>query len=252
MAINIILRGLRECLHKPLGRRAIAAVEFALVMPFVLVLFMGTIEISTLYRTSAKLNAVASNVARMVALTASVQPTTSGTGVTSLTDICNGAVMGLAPFPAGKMTIRIASITEEAASNGTANTKSYTSQATKYDEWEADTTVNSNGSCPGPTSGSDVLLTGSGSSAPINIVMSGTNSMLNVPCDNAIIVQVSETYPGIVGVALPSAPVLTQTAYARWNTASATSELTCSSCTMVPANQTSQQICNTNNNPLAN
>jgi Flp pilus assembly protein TadG len=34
-----------------LGRRGIAAVEFALIIPVLLVLFIGTIEVLTLYRT---------------------------------------------------------------------------------------------------------------------------------------------------------------------------------------------------------
>ena len=53
--------------HK-LGRRSIAAVEFALVMPLLLVMFIGTIEVLTLYRTEAKLNAVAFNVAQEISI----------------------------------------------------------------------------------------------------------------------------------------------------------------------------------------
>ncbi len=250
-----IMRGLYRRSRQRLGRRAVAAVEFALIMPFVLVLFMGTIEISTLYRTSTKLNAVAFNVAQMISLTQTLQTANSGSGITSLTDICKGAVMGLAPFPAGGMTIKIASVTEEASQAGLPQTShAYTAGATTYDEWESDATVAADGTCAGPTANADALLTGTGASAPINIVLTGANAMLNVPCDNVIIVQVSETYPGIVGVALPSRPTLTQTAYARWANTTTTSELTCLDCTLVPSQstQTAQQICNSNNTAATN
>jgi hypothetical protein len=241
---------LRGRFRRRLGRRAVAAVEFAMIMPFVLVMFMGTIEVSTLYRTSAKLNAVAFNVAEMISLTQSVKTAASGVGITSLNDICQGAVMGLAPFPAGGMTIKIASITREASPNGTPQTSSaYSTSGPTYDEWESDNSVASNGTCSAPTAGTDAILTGTGASAPINIAMTGTNAMLDVPCDNVIIVQVNETYPGIIGVVLSSRPKLMQTAYIRWANTTTTSELSCPDCTLVPsvATQATQQICNSSN-----
>jgi TadE-like protein len=247
-----IIGGLHVRLRRSLGRRAVAAVEFAMIMPFILILFMGTIEVSTLYRTSAKLNAVAFNVAQMVSLTQSVKTASSGVGYASLTDICNGAVIGLAPFPAAGMTIKIASITQEASPNGLPKSSpAYSAAGPTYDEWEADSTVAANGTCSAPT-GADAILTGTGPSAPITLAMTGTNAMLDVPCDNVIIVQVSQTYPGILGVVLTTRPPLTQTAYMRWANTTTTSELSCLDCTLVPpaATQANQKIC-TSTNTLA-
>jgi hypothetical protein len=51
-----------------LGNKAIAAVEFAICAPMLLILFIGAIEILLLYRTEAKLDAFAGSFAQMVSL----------------------------------------------------------------------------------------------------------------------------------------------------------------------------------------
>ncbi|OYV33290.1 MAG: hypothetical protein B7Z81_11590, partial [Acidocella sp. 20-61-6] len=95
-----------------LGRRSVAAVEFALIVPVLLVMFIGTIELITLYRAEGKVNALAFNVAQMVSVEPS--PTTLSTaGKTSINDICQGAILGLAPFPPNGVTLQIVSVTLE-------------------------------------------------------------------------------------------------------------------------------------------
>ena len=217
-----------------LGRRGIAAVEFALVAPMLLVLFIGTIEVLTLYRAEAKLNAMTMNVAQMVGITEAVKLSTSsytGTSatITSLNDICQGAILALSPFPATGVKIYIASVTlEPSAAN--ANTPAVTPA---YDEWEADSTATSNTTCS--TAGGTTILNGTGATAPIKVATSSiTTGILQNPCDNAIIVQASLTYPGITGLIFKSHPVLTQTAYDRWSNASVLSQLLCSDCTLAP------------------
>ena len=119
-----------------LGRRGIAAVEFALIIPVLLVMFIGAIEVLTLYRTEGKLNALAFNVAQMVSVEPT--PTTLATAnQTSLNDICTGAVLGFAPYPPNGLTIDIASVTLEpsALSSNTA------ASPQAYDEWEAQSVV---------------------------------------------------------------------------------------------------------------
>ena len=126
------------------GRRGIAAVEFALCAPMLLLVF-GTLEILMLYRTEEKLNSLAGNFAQMVAnqeiTTVSsgvasthspVPSTSSGTSPPGLSDLCAGAVYGLQPFPANGLSIDVASVTEtqaaQAASQGVA------AKAALYDE----------------------------------------------------------------------------------------------------------------------
>ncbi len=245
--------------HKKFGRRGIAAVEFALIFPVLIPLFLGTIEILTLYRTEAKLNAIAFNVAQGVSIadavstaTAPIASTSTGS-VTSLNDLCKGAVLGLKPFPTTGLTIAIASITEEAGPNGQpTKSPAYSAKGPYYDEWESDSTVSNSGTCATPSYSSSappptLILSGTGAPAPINVAMPpAATSMITDPCDNVIIVQASLTYAGLLGL-MPSRPTLTQTAYVRWRYALPTAELQCTGCTLKPVSQGSQQICNTSN-----
>lgn len=224
-----------------LGRRGIAAVEFAILMPILLVLFIGTIEVLTLYRTEAKLNALAFNVAQMVAVEpASVLVT--GTGQTSLNDICQGAVMGLAPFPAGGLTIDVASVTLEQAPSGLPATNTKTSNAfgtaNVFDEWEAESAPVAGTPCS--MSGTSANGIGVANAESLATTMppvtgagnTGTTGQLEVPCDNMIIVKASLTYPGLTGLILMNRPVLTQTAYARWSYGSELQQFNCPTCTV--------------------
>lgn len=238
---------MRRFWSRRLGRRGVAAVEFALVMPVLLVMFIGTVEVLTLYRMEAKLNALAMNVAEMVAV--EDQATTTGTGgnngittlaasgaagTTSLNDICNGAVLGLRPFPASGLTVAVAGVTLE----------SQTASTAAYDAWEGDSTVS--GSACTTTAGVKIgLVNAFNLAAGAGKGFTGsTSGMIEVPCDEAIIVQASMTYPGFTGIVLTSKPTLTQTAYVRWPYATPKTELQCSGCTVSNA---ATQVCNNNN-----
>lgn len=242
--------------HRFMSRRAVAAVEFAIIVPVLLVLFVGTIEVLTLYRTEAKLNAVAFNVAQTVSIAQSVgiaNPPIANTAanasfpaesVTSLNDLCQGAVLGMAPFPAGGMTLSIASITQEKSPLGLpTNAPVYSANSTTYDKWEADSTVSSARSCS--TRAGTALLAGTGPGAPVVIATPpAATSAISVPCDNVIIVQASITYAGLTGLIMRSRPTLTQTSYVRWRYASPQSELLCTGCTLQNA---AVQVCNQTN-----
>lgn len=218
-------RILPKFLRVRLGRRAIAAVEFAIMAPVLLVLVIGTVEILTLYRTEAKLNALTINVAQMVSDAQEVAPTTTAAtstiNYTALTDACKGAVAGLAPYPAGAMNVSVASLTLETTGPAT------------YDFWEGDSTASGQGCNTGGT-----LI---GQTAATALAGSTTTGMLQTPCDNIIIVRASITYPGLTGLILRSRPVLTQTAYTRWAYTSTSSELLCPSCTVA---NVSKPVCN--------
>ncbi len=221
-----------------LGRRGVAAVEFALIVPVLLVLFVGTIEILTLYRTEAKLNALAFNVAQSVSITQAISATSAGAvtpGVTSLNDICHGAVLGLQPYPAAALTITIASVTEEAGPNGLPTSAPTHAATPTYDVWEGNFAQSGSGCAQTPS----VTWT-----VPQAVALATANGgMILVPCDNVIIVRASLTYAGLTGMILPIRPTLTQTAYVRWPYASPTNELTCADCTLPsPATQICSEI----------
>jgi hypothetical protein len=211
-----------------LGNQAIAAVEFAICAPMLLILFMGTLEILLLYRTEAKLDAFAGSFAQMVSLqeiaavnasgvveTHSPVPTSNSGSTTGLTDLCAGAVDGLEPFPPNGMTLDVASVTETAAaqpaSQGVAATPAL------HDEWEVDM----NSACA--TTGTQAIGTNGANGAVTLAVGSGAStSMVQGLGDNIIIVRATLQYPGVLGLILSSAQTLTQTAVARWRYASST------------------------------
>jgi len=215
-------------------RRSIAAVEFALVIPILLILFIGTIEVLTLYRTEAKLNALAFNAAQMVSITQAVSMNTSSPGsstvatVTSLNDICQIALLGLQPFPASGVTLAIADVTMESGQTGLPAVISNPAFTTtpSYDEWEGDFKATSGSTCAKTT-------TTTFTAAQAENLVTKNNAMVLDPCDNAIIVQATLKYPGITGFLLSqTAPTLTQTAFVRWPYATTTTELTCADCTL--------------------
>ncbi|HQT46240.1 MAG: hypothetical protein B7X08_02305 [Acidocella sp. 20-63-7] len=243
---------LRKLFHDKLGRRGIAAVEFALVMPVLLPLFIGTIEILTLYRTEAKLNALTSNVAQMVAneTTPIVMTTGSPETATSLNDICQGAIQGLQPFPPSGLTIDIISVTQEQGPNAQPTTSPAHATTATYDAWEADSTVTGHtcSTIAGTKLGGSTALANAinlaTSNPPSPSGPQGNTGMVVDPCDNAIIVQATLKYPGITGLFIHTSPTLTQTAFARWSYATPTTEVMCPTCTV---HNVATQICTSSN-----
>lgn len=223
-----------------LARRSVAAVEFALVVPVLLLLFLGVVEIITLYRTETKLNAMTITLAQMVAgetetsTTGVVDLTTSGSGALSLQNICQGAIQALAPFPPTGMAVKIAGVTLESNANGAPSTAAVHSTTPSYDMWEADFSV-SGSNCNVTSSSGNASI---GYTAAVNLATtsppsaagpSGSSGLLVYPCDSAIIVNATLTYPGILGILMQSRPNLSQWAYTRWIYGGAQSELQCSS-----------------------
>ena len=181
-----------------LGERGIAAVEFALVMPVLLILFIGTVEVALLYRTAGKLNEFTGNFVQMVSLQ---HPAANTTAVLSgsageLGDICTGATYGLQPFSPNGVTAAVASLTEISAS------------PLRYDYWEADSSCPNKAAALGSTAVCALAVHGSGGSMFANLD------------DNVLIVRATLAYPGTAGLFIGNAPTLAQTAFSRWRYAS--------------------------------
>ena len=234
-------------------RRGLAALEFALIASLMLIpLIIGLTEILTLFRADTKLASLAFDTAQMVALESqsvtngiSTIPVSSATAP-SLQDICQGAVLGMAPLPTAGLTIAIAGVTLESAPSGTAGTP-VNSSARTYDVWEQDFTVSGNSCAAAATSAIGAAEAEAyGSSSPPSVT--GTVSaagLLQTPCDNVLLVQASMAYPGMIGVVLSTRPTITQLASTRWRTASEVSELECSGCSVSQIQ--SPQLCNSSN-----
>ncbi|WP_234731473.1 TadE/TadG family type IV pilus assembly protein [Acidocella facilis] len=263
-------------------RRGVAAVEFALIFAFFLLpLFIGLIEIVTLYRAQEKLNAFVINLAMMVSVETPLPASNNiftlpatGTSASSLQDACNGAVAGFAPYPANGLTVQIASVTLEAGPGGlpkpnTSTSFVYYSGGKVYDQWEQDFTVSA-GSCASSTTNaigttSNTSYTGGpainlATSNPPSTAGGGSGGLVQSPCDNALIVKAQIPYPGLLGLILTNRITLTQSAYMRWRYASTETELQCPTCT-VSINNTANlaasgaaryQSCNANNTSATN
>jgi hypothetical protein len=197
------------------SRRSIAAVEFALCAPMLVILLIGTLEILLLYRTEAKLNTLAGNFAQMVAnqevatvsagITAAHSPVPStGSSPESLSDLCHGVVDGLQPFPPNGLGVNVASVTQVTATP-------------TYDEWEVDL----DSTCA-PTGSQAIGVNGTTGARTIARGNGGSTALVHTVGDNAIIVRASLTYPGLIGLILTSNQTMTQTAIARWRYAATT------------------------------
>lgn len=93
-------------------RSGVAALEFAIVGSSLMTLILGTVEVSNAIRLQAKLEVTAGQLAEFVAGQSSV---TAPNG--TLADLCTGAAMNLAPYPASTLSANIVSLTNDHPSN---------------------------------------------------------------------------------------------------------------------------------------
>lgn len=190
-----------------LERKATAAVEFALIAPTLMLIFIATFQILLLLRTSQKLNTMTGNVAAMVAM----QSPGGQLSAATLSDICQGATEGLQPFPASGLTLDIASVTVTAVGK-------------TVDYWESGYTGGHCSAVATPVIGGAQAcsLAGGVSGATNGGMLPVTGGAIG---DNVIIVKATLTYPGLVGLWLNTSPTLTQTTFTRWDYATSSSEL---------------------------
>ncbi len=167
--------------------RAVAAMEFALVAPMLVVMLIGMMEVTSLVRANIKLNHAVGLLGKMVAQQAS--PITAGTSNT-LGNLCTGAALAMTPMPTATFAAAVASVTTSASGS---------SQATSMD-WESDT------SCA-------TAATAIGSATAVSLA--NTNGLVPDVGDSAIIVKVSYSYASPTHLFLSASTVLTQTIFVR-------------------------------------
>jgi Flp pilus assembly protein TadG len=100
----MMMKSVRELRRLWRDRRGVVAVEFALVVPTLLVLFIGTFEASNLVRVKMKVDEAAPAIANLVALQVSETSTLTS-------DFCAGAAYMLAPFSTAGLNVQVASVT---------------------------------------------------------------------------------------------------------------------------------------------
>src|SRR3954471_24418606 len=93
--------------------RGVSAVEFALIAPFMILLYFGLVELCQALIAERKASHVASAVGDLVAQSESVTKATGGSGPTSLVDIYSIGSSIMAPFPTTDLKIGITSVTAD-------------------------------------------------------------------------------------------------------------------------------------------
>lgn len=93
-------------------RRGAAAVEFALIAPILVLIYLGLVELCQAMLAERKVEHAASAVGDLVAQASSVTPD-------NLANFYNAANMILAPFPTTGMQLRVSSVSTDANGNAT-------------------------------------------------------------------------------------------------------------------------------------
>lgn len=180
LAIAIVVRLLRNS-------QGVAAVEFAIILPVMLILYFGTFEASSLVRAYLATNRAAQLMANLVA-----QEGPNGLSPSDSTDFCKAGQLAMAPFATGSNIFKatIASVTNNATSGKVA-----------FDWKSQDTTCGGgSGAFSDPTTAADSLVPNKG--------------------DSVIIVKVQYSYTGAIHFVLPAGYTIIQTAYQRPRTGS--------------------------------
>lgn len=156
-------------------RRGVVAIEFALLMPVMVILLFGGFEATRMVRASMRLNDVAETVADLVAQ----QTTLTSSG---MANICTGGGLVMTPFPTGTLDATVASVTYASTSAG------------RVLDWQ-DTSCGN----------------GSNIASPTTLAVSYTPNVK----DSVIVVQAVYVYAPLVSSIITAGFTMTRTAYAR-------------------------------------
>jgi Flp pilus assembly protein TadG len=150
------------------GRDGVVAVEFALIMPTLVVLFIGTFEASNLVRVKMKFDEAAPAIANLVALQ---NPSSTGT-LTS--DFCTAASYMLSPYTTSGLNVEVASVTNH---NGT-STVDWTATCNNLSNPQSNTTLAS-GLVPNSGDSVIVVQTTYTYTAPVHMILGASYTFNN-------------------------------------------------------------------------
>lgn len=109
MLSQVLRRRLRELSR---DQRGISAVEFALLLPLMVTLYLGTTEISQGISADRKVTLTTRTVADLVSQTTSINNA-------GITDILNASAAVMAPFSTNGLTVTVSSVNIDANSKAT-------------------------------------------------------------------------------------------------------------------------------------
>jgi len=95
---------IRRLSRLPRDERAAALVEFALVLPIMISLFLGTFEVTRVVAADMRLASAAQSYADMIAQQSTLT-------VAQMTNFCNGGKLAMTPLPAKGLKAAVASVT---------------------------------------------------------------------------------------------------------------------------------------------
>ncbi len=183
-------------------RSAIAAIEFAMLAPVMLIMLLGTLELVNMFRVQIKLNVAAAQLAEMIAGQSSVTEASSSATGGSLADMCTAASYNLLPYNRTPVSALVGSVTVNASLSPTL-------------DWFTDKV------CPTPISGNASSLTTVVTAAdkPVSLFsLNGTpvsGGGTAVKGYSAISVEMSYVYTDIAPFLLAPKITLTSVASAR-------------------------------------
>jgi Flp pilus assembly protein TadG len=162
--------------------RGVVALEFALIVPMMVIILIGIYQVSQVVRVTMKLSNVAVAVADLVSQQSSVTGGVAG----SLGNFCKAAQLMMTPFPTGgasSFSLSIASVTNYSNNGGAGTVK-------------VDWTVNA--ACnppvaPGFASPVTTLVT-----SPVNLLPNPGPTGTNIAGDTVIVVQANYIYSSLV------------------------------------------------------
>lgn len=95
--------------------RGVAAVEFALILPVMLLLYIGAVDVSRGVSASRKVDVLSRSLSDLI----SQQPTTSSMASSTITTDLTAAAAIMAPFPVAALKMTVSAIDVKVKSNGT-------------------------------------------------------------------------------------------------------------------------------------
>ena len=167
--------------------RGVAAVEFAIILPVMLIMYFGTYEVSSLIRAYLATNRAAQLMANLVA-----QEGSSGLTATDSADFCQAAQLAMSPFQT------VTSPTKNATFKATIASVTYNATSGKVAfDWAAQDT------------------TCGGGAGTFSSATTAANGLVPNKGDSVIITKIQYNYTGVVHFLLPAGYTIVQTAYQR-------------------------------------
>lgn len=110
-------RGLASSKWRLFGRdrRAVAAVEFAVILPIMLVIYIGVVDVTRAVISIRKANLVSRTLSDLVAQ----QSTSTATPSSTIATIFNASTAIMQPFPTDTLTMVVSGVAIQAKSDGT-------------------------------------------------------------------------------------------------------------------------------------